>query len=266
MLISFLQDVIIIQLIKVVLVVPLLSIIVKKPMENDQVYGQGHSSHEMDDKLISYPPRGKELRKVRSMNALGNKLRYLLVEFTIFTLFLFLLMIACYGNRGSKRCQLSQIYLSSFQSNFLACVVFHRTNFVWTKDHDILFCRELLVTEPYVHKVGSIERAKAGEQIASNLNSIQAPKFRVTTRSVRDRYTHLTTRKAEQLREEEKASGIEATPTELDMLLEEIFEKENAAKAEIESALDTKKRKAEQDKASADSIRRLAMERTDVSD
>ena len=64
----------------------------------------------------------------------------------------------------------------------------------------------------------------------------------------------------EQLREEEKASGIEVTPTELDMLLEEILEKENAAKAEIESG-DTKKRKAEQDKASADSIRRLAMER-----
>ena len=61
----------------------------------------------------------------------------------------------------------------------------------------ILFCRELLVTEPYVHKVRSIERAKAWEQIASNLNSIQAPKFRVTTRSVHDCYTHLTTRKAD---------------------------------------------------------------------
>ena len=70
----------------------------------------------------------------------------------------------------------------------------------------------------------------------------------------------MTTRKAEQLREEEKASGIEVTQTEFDMLLEEILEKENAAKAEIESG-DTKKRKAEQDKASADSIRRLAMKR-----
>ncbi|KAK2556497.1 hypothetical protein P5673_021391, partial [Acropora cervicornis] len=128
------------------------------------------------------------------------------------------------------------------------------------EDHDILFCRELLVTQPYVHKVRSIERAKAWEQIASNLNSIQAPKFRVTTRSLRDRYTHLTTRKAEQLRDEDRASGTEVTPTELDMLLEEILEKENTAKAEIESE-DTKKRKAEQDKASADSIRRLAMER-----
>ena len=44
------------------------------------------------------------------------------------------------------------------------------------------------------------------------------------------------------------------------MLLEEILEKENAAKAEIESG-DTKKRKAEQDKTSADSIRGLAMKR-----
>ena len=142
----------------------------------------------------------------------------------------------------------------------MACVIFHRTNFVWTKDHDILFCRELLVTEPYAHKVRSVERAKAWEQIASSLNSIQAPKFRVTTRFVRDRYTLLTTRKAEQLREEEKASGIEVTPTEIDLLLEEILEKEKAARAEIESG-DTKKRKAEQDKASADNIRKLAMER-----
>jgi len=77
---------------------------------------------------------------------------------------------------------------------------------------------------------------------------------------VRDRYTHLTTQKAEQLREEQKPSGIEVAPTELDMLLEEILEKENAAKGEIESG-DLKNRKAEQDKASADSIRRLAMER-----
>ena len=119
-----------------------------------------------------------------------------------------------------------------------------------------MFCRELLVTEPYAHKVRSVERAKAWEQIASSLNSIQAPKFRVTTRSVRDRYTLLTTRKAEQLREEEKASGIEVTPTEIDLLLEEILEKEKAARAEIESG-DTKKRKAEQDKAGADNIRRL---------
>ena len=44
------------------------------------------------------------------------------------------------------------------------------------------------------------------------------------------------------------------------MLLEEILEKENTAKAEMESG-DTKNRKAEQDKASADSFRRLAMER-----
>ena len=105
-----------------------------------------------------------------------------------------------------------------------------------------------------------LKEQKAWEQIASSLNSIQAPKFRVTTRSVRDRYTLLTARKAEQLREEEKASGIEVTPTEIDLLLEEILEKEKAARAEIESG-DTKKRKAEQDKASADNIRRLAMER-----
>ena len=52
----------------------------------------------------------------------------------------------------------------------------------------------------------------------------------------------MTTQKAEQLREEQKASGTEVAPTELDMLLEEILEKENAAKGETKSG-DSKKRK-----------------------
>lgn len=121
-LISFFQDVIVIQPVKVVFVVSLLSIIVKKPMENDQVYGQGHSSYEMDDKHISYPPRGKELYKVRSMKVLRNKLRCVLVEFTIFTVFLFFLMIVCYGNRGSKRYQLTQSVQSVFTGFEKVCL------------------------------------------------------------------------------------------------------------------------------------------------
>ena len=107
-LISFFQDVIVIQPIKVVFLVSLLSLIVKKPIENDEVYGQGHSSQEMDKKFTSYPPRGRELRKVRSVSVLKSRLVSVLIDITVFLLFLFLLMMVCYGNRDSKRYQLTE--------------------------------------------------------------------------------------------------------------------------------------------------------------
>ena len=115
-----------------------------------------------------------------------------------------------------------------YSSLFLLC--FRATNFLWSKDHDVLFCREVLVTEPYQHKLRSIERGRAWEQVAQHLNAITELKFRVTPRSVRYRYTHLITKKANQLKYEEGASGIEVTQTELDILLEGVLEKERDAK------------------------------------
>ena len=66
----------------------------------------------------------------------------------------------------------------------LFCCVFWATNFLWSKDHDVLFCRQVLVTEPYQHKLRSIERGRAWEQVAEHLNAITELKFRVTPRSV----------------------------------------------------------------------------------
>lgn len=70
--------------------------------------------------------------------------------------------------------------------------------------------------------------------IADNLNAIEDPKFRVTARSVRDRYAYLTMRKSTQLKDVERASGIAVSETELDVLLEEILEKEKEAKLAFE--------------------------------
>ena len=85
--------------------------------------------------------------------------------------------------------------------HFVSCFSFHRgTNFVWSKHNDTLFCREILLYEPFRFKVRSVERKKAWETIARNLNAIEDPKFRVTERSVRDRYAYLTSRKSTQLK------------------------------------------------------------------
>lgn len=142
------------------------------------------------------------------------------------------------------------------------CLLFFRSkSFQWSESHDIILCREILVSEPYYFKPRSPERGKAWEKIANNLNSIHDPKFRVTTRFVRDRYTILATKQAQKLKMEERATGIEVEQTESDVLLEEILEKEKLGKEQIELDLGEKKRKAEKEKMTAENMREQAMKR-----
>lgn len=78
--------------------------------------------------------------------------------------------------------------------------------------------------------------------IATHLNSLNQPKFKVIGRAVRDRHTLLTSRHKQKLRDEEKASGIEIEETELDILLEDILEREKKKKRST-SRVQGKKRK-----------------------
>ena len=138
---------------------------------------------------------------------------------------------------------------------------FRSKPFQWTEKHDILLCRKILVCEPFYLKPRSPERGKTWEKIARNLNMLHDPKFRVTSRSVRDRCTLLTTKHAQKLRDEERTSGIAVEETELDSLLEDILEKEKLGKEQIELDTEKKKTKADKQKLTATSIREEAMKR-----
>ena len=122
-------------------------------------------------------------------------------------------------------------------------------------------CREVLVSEPYKFKLRTPERGQAWESLAQQLNSIHQPKFRVTARSVRDRFSLLSTKYAQKLRMEERASGIEVEQTELERLIDEILEREKNAKRELDSKDREKKSKADKEKATAEQVRKQAMER-----
>ena len=102
-------------------------------------------------------------------------------------------------------------------------------------------CREVLDIEPYQFQLRSPERGKAWETISSHLNATSHPKFRVTPRSVRDRYNLLTKKFQVRLNREERVSGISDDNSELDNLLEEIFEKEKAAKEKLDNGDEDKK-------------------------
>ena len=56
----------------------------------------------------------------------------------------------------------------------------------WTNNHDLALAREVLLLQPYRHKVRTIERGKVWQTIADNLNSHTTLRFLVTKKSVRE--------------------------------------------------------------------------------
>lgn len=58
----------------------------------------------------------------------------------------------------------------------------------WTERHDIVLAREILVSEPFKYKKGSIDKGKAWFIIADPLNSCLDLQFKVSQRSVRERF------------------------------------------------------------------------------
>ena len=80
--------------------------------------------------------------------------------------------------------------------------------FLWKKEHEEYFLKELLVAEPYMHKPKSAERGQKWKIIMENLNKLEKPKFRVTVRSVRDRFTKMVERYKKLEKEEDNTSGI----------------------------------------------------------
>ena len=115
----------------------------------------------------------------------------------------------------------------------------------WTEQHDNILCQEILVLEPFKAKKGSIARGQIWDKIANNLNSLQHPQFRVTKRSVRERYTLLSDKFRAKMRDEEKASGIDTDLSDVEKALEGIVEKE----AVVEETAQNDKKKVDSAKA-----------------
>ena len=113
-----------------------------------------------------------------------------------------------------------------------------RTPMEWTYEHDVMFCKEVRLMQPFKAKKGSPERGRIWNLIAESLNQIDKPKFKVNKRSV--------------------ASGISPEITELDMLLEEILAlvEEMVTKIHAQDKVSEEKGKAQ-----AQEMRKKALER-----
>ena len=56
---------------------------------------------------------------------------------------------------------------------------------VWTKEHDVLLQREILVAKPFDYKFGSRERGQAWDKVAESLNLVKQIRFTLDKRGVR---------------------------------------------------------------------------------
>ena len=132
---------------------------------------------------------------------------------------------------------------------------------VWSAQHDVMLCREILLAQPFQHKFGSRERGHAWDEVADRLSKISEPKFLVDQRAVRERYSKLEKGFKRKMAMEERASGISPQMTEVDQAIETIIGLAESAKEELAKAEGEKNQVKEKEKETAEGVRKRAMER-----
>ena len=111
--VSFFQDAIVMQPMKVLLVASILSILVKKPPEQEKVMGDAVQRNAAGEVITPDQAELDRARKFRSsLVQVGRKV----VEFVLFGIFITLMMVVCYGNRGVERFMVTQSMDDLFQT------------------------------------------------------------------------------------------------------------------------------------------------------
>ena len=133
---------------------------------------------------------------------------------------------------------------------------------VWTESHDILLCREILIKNPFIYKKRSPQRGQVWQQIAINLSHIREPNFKVDLgqRGVRERYKLLSNKLCRKLNDEMKASGIDTDMPEVEDMVEELIQLEDASLEQQRLNQVEQQKKVEEDKENSNDMRIKAME------
>lgn len=105
--VSFFQDVIVTQPIKVIAIASLLSLVLKKPPETDVVLGESLANDKKEKNTSVKAPRGAELERQRVYRKKVIEMFRTLVEIIFFVIFILLIVVVCYGNRKVTRFQLT---------------------------------------------------------------------------------------------------------------------------------------------------------------
>ncbi len=89
----------------------------------------------------------------------------------------------------------------------------------WTERHGIILSREILVSERFRYKKGSVDKGKAWSNIADALNSPLDLKFKVSQRSMRESFVLTREKYKKKNSKDERSSGTSEELTELDELI-----------------------------------------------
>ena len=129
----------------------------------------------------------------------------------------------------------------------------------WTEEHDVLLLREIMVSDLFSFKKGSVSRGERWEGILEKLNQMKTPTFKLKDkRAVRDRWALLQKRFKSRVCNEEAASGISPPElTEKEVLIEELIGKEDSMTHAEASSLKSQ----EEEKSKAHDMRQKALEK-----
>ena len=89
----------------------------------------------------------------------------------------------------------------------------------WTKEHDVLLEKEVMLFELWKYKKGSRERGKCLDRIAESLNELQQPFFNVSQKSIRGRLSLLERNFKRKDQFERNASGISQEKSEITVIM-----------------------------------------------
>lgn len=99
---SFIQDVLFMQPIKIIILVSLLAMIIKKPVDHHK---EVHISEKRDFVACRKVeiPSTEELAIARDIETKKSVMKRVIMEYVLYLMFIFLLFIVCYGNRDTNR-------------------------------------------------------------------------------------------------------------------------------------------------------------------
>ena len=131
---------------------------------------------------------------------------------------------------------------------------------LWTEEHDKMLIREIFLYEVWEYRHGSQERGQLWENIADSLNKLHNPQFRVTQRSVRDRFAVLVKNHKAKKKEEDRASGISPEQSEVDDGMLQLIEHFDQADNERGRLSEEKKKEKEAETMKAEEFRQASLE------
>ena len=119
-----------------------------------------------------------------------------------------------------------------------------------------------MVKNPFTYKKSSPQRGQIWQEIAINLSHIREPNFKVDLdqRAVRERYKLLSNKLRRKLNDEMKASGIDTDMSEVEDMVEELIELEDASLEQQRLHQVEQQKKVEEDKENSNDMRVKAME------